>query len=156
MAKAATTTVNRSHRRRTAAESPRTKKQSVETFTASELEVFRRELLAMRDRLTGKVTQMRSESLTRDDEVNPEEDGTDAFERLFSLERASSDQDMIFNIDEALRALDEGTYGRCEQCGCNIERARLQALPFAKNCIKCQSELERSRGGYVSPRRMSM
>jgi RNA polymerase-binding protein DksA len=123
-----------------------------DAFTAKELKEFRTELIMTRERLTGKVAQMRSESLTRDDEVNPEEDGTDAFERLFSLERASSDQDIIFKIDEALRAIDEGTYGVCEECESTIEKPRLKALPFAKTCIGCQSELERSRGGYVSAR----
>lgn len=46
---------------------------------------IRAALLALRERLTGTVSQLRAESLTRDDEVNPEEDGSDAFERLFSL-----------------------------------------------------------------------
>lgn len=123
-----------------------------EAFSAEELNEFRVELIMTRERLSGKVRQMRSESLTRDDEVNPEEDGTDAFERLFSLERASGDQDIIFKIDEALRAIDEGSYGICEECSCTIEKPRLKALPFARNCIACQSELERARGGYVSAR----
>lgn len=121
-----------------------------EPLSPEDMNAFRRDLVKMRDRLTGMIVQIRNESLTREDEVNPEEDGTDAFERLFALERASSDQDMIFNIDAALRAIDEGNYGVCEMCGCMIEKARLEALPFAKNCIKCQSELEMDSGGRRS------
>ena len=122
-------------------------------FSDKDLEGFRKELLALRDRLTGQVARMRQDSLKRDDEVNPEEDGTDAFDRLFALERAGSDQDIIFTIDESIRAIDEGKYGICEECGNLIEKPRLHALPFAKNCIKCQSEMERGRnnGGMRRP-----
>ena len=116
-------------------------------FNEKDLAIFRKELLVLRDRLTGQVARMRQDSLKRDDEVNPEEDGTDAFDRLFALERAGNDQDRIFTIDEAIRAIDEGTYGACEGCGNLIEKPRLHALPFAKNCIKCQSEMERGRNG---------
>ena len=123
-----------------------------DAFSADELQEFRTELITMRERLAGKVEQLRSESLTRDDEVNPQEDGTDAFERLFSLERASGDQEIIVKIDDALRAIGEGTYGACDECECAIEKPRLKALPFAKTCISCQSELERARGGYISAR----
>ena len=119
-------------------------------FSAADLALFRQELLALRDRLTGQVARMRQDSLKRDDEVNPEEDGTDAFDRLFALERAGSDQDIIFTINEAIRAIDAGKYGVCEGCGNLIEKPRLRALPFAKNCIRCQSEMERGRNnGFV-------
>ncbi|MFZ4395056.1 MAG: TraR/DksA family transcriptional regulator [Kiritimatiellia bacterium] len=114
-------------------------------FNSKDLEHFRKELIALRDRLTGQVAKMRQDSLTRDDEVNPEEDGSDAFDRLFTLERAGSDQDIIFTIDESIRAIDEGSYGVCEACSSLIEKPRLYALPFAKNCIRCQSEMERGR-----------
>lgn len=118
-------------------------------------DAIREALLVLRERLTGTVTQLRAESLTRDDEVNPEEDGSDAFERLFSLERASSDHHTIHQIDEALHALEEGTYGKCEMCGCDIEPPRLKALPFAKTCVGCQSEMERMRGGFHASRRLA-
>ena len=119
-------------------------------LSKDELAVFRGELIAIRDRLSGKVEQMRGESLTRDDEVNYEEDGSDAFERLFSLVCVGNDQESIFKIDEALRSIEEGKYGVCEDCSEKIEKPRLQALPFAQKCIKCQSEQERMTGGTSS------
>jgi RNA polymerase-binding transcription factor DksA len=127
---------------------PMAKKATPENkFSEKDLEIFRRELLALRDRLTGQVGKMRQDALRRDDEVNTEEDGTDAFDRLFTLERAGSDQEIIFRINESLRAIEENTYGVCENCSGLIEKPRLQALPFAKNCVTCQSEMERSRNG---------
>lgn len=121
-------------------------------FSDKDLELFRKELMALRERLTGQVAKMRQDSLKREDEVNPEEDGTDAFDRLFALERAGNDQDVVFNIDEAMRAIDEGRYGVCEGCGSLIEKPRLHALPFAKNCVGCQSEMEHGRNERGSRR----
>lgn len=124
-------------------------------LSQKDLDDFRRDLLAMRERLTGKVARLHQSSLKRDDEVNPEEDGTDAFDRLFALERAGGDQKVIRKIDEALRAIAEGTYGVCEECHELIQMPRLRALPFAKNCIRCQAEQERRRGGRAAPRRVA-
>jgi len=123
-------------------------------FSKRDLDAFRKELFALHDHLTGQIGKMRQNALRRDDEVNPEEDGTDAFDRLFTLERAGSEQETMNQVALALRAIDEGTYGVCEACGCLIEKARLQALPFVKNCVKCQSEMERHhKRGASSPRR---
>ena len=88
----------------------------------------------------------------RHDEVNHEEDGTDAFIRLSGLDRATTEQRRIVMIDEALRAIDAGTYGLCEQCGNRIEYLRLQALPFAKTCIRCQSAAENGPRGKIPAR----
>ena len=45
-------------------------------------------------------------------------------------------------IDTALKRLAAGTYGQCEACGTPIDRARLEALPYAARCVKCQTRLE--------------
>ena len=117
-------------------------------FNKSDLAHFKLDLLAMRDRITGQSGSMRNAALQRTDEVNPEEDGTDAFMRLQTLEQVSSQQQIISNIDEALRSIEKGSYGVCGMCGELISKPRLTVLPFAKNCIKCQSDMERqSRPG---------
>ena len=112
-------------------------------FQKSDLDLFKAELLSMRDRITGQSGSMRTAALQRNDESNPEEDGTDAFMRLQTLEQVSSQHQLIANIDEALRTIDKGAYGVCDTCGELISKPRLAVLPFATNCIKCQSEMER-------------
>lgn len=114
-------------------------------LSKSDLDHFKSDLLAMRDRITGQSGSMRNAALQRNDEINPEEDGTDAFMRLQTLEQVSSQQQIVANIDEALRMIEKGAYGVCDMCGELIGKARLAVLPFAKNCIKCQSEMERPR-----------
>lgn len=113
-------------------------------FQQTDLDQFKIELLAMRERITGQSGSMRNDALQRTDEVNPEEDGTDAFMRLQTLEQVSTQHQLIAKIDEALRSIEKGTYGVCDMCGDLISKPRLSVLPFAKNCIKCQAEMERA------------
>lgn len=49
----------------------------------------------------------------------------------------------LVNVDHALAMFRTGSYGKCEDCGANIAIARLQALPYATNCIDCQRENEK-------------
>jgi DnaK suppressor protein len=49
-------------------------------------------------------------------------------------------------IESALERMKKGTYGKCEACGASIPLARLQALPYAVLCIKCQQEAEEQGG----------
>ncbi|MDD4101810.1 MAG: TraR/DksA C4-type zinc finger protein [Kiritimatiellae bacterium] len=114
-------------------------------FNHKDLEQFRIELLAMRERITGQSGSMRNEALQRNDEVNLEEEGTDAFIRLQTLAQVGTQQQIVSSIDEALRAIEKSVYGICDMCGALIGKSRLKVLPFAKNCINCQSEIEQSR-----------
>ncbi|MGQ9663120.1 MAG: TraR/DksA family transcriptional regulator [Kiritimatiellia bacterium] len=116
-------------------------------------EFFRQRLLEMRERLTRQINSLTAESLQRPDSVNSEEDGTDAFDRQFALNLASSENESVHDIEEALLRLDEGTYGICDVCNSVIERQRLEALPFVRTCIKCQAEREKRQGGVRALRR---
>lgn len=101
-------------------------------------------LIKMRDRLTGQISALSDESLKYIDDSSSE-DRTDDFDREFALNLVSTEQESVFEIDNALRRIKEGTYGMCDFCGCPVEKARLQALPFARMCIKCQSASEKGR-----------
>lgn len=52
----------------------------------------------------------------------------------------------IEKLDEALRKLDEGTYGVCSSCGEEIDEGRLNAVPFAEYCLRCKGESEGREG----------
>ena len=52
----------------------------------------------------------------------------------------------LARIENALERMRDGQYGACEACGTNIPMARLNALPYATLCIKCQREAERDGG----------
>ena len=117
-------------------------------FSKADLKHFQMELIAMRDRITNQSGVMKSAALQRSDEVNLEEDGTDAFLRLQTLEQVGTQQGIVTKIDEAIHAISKGTYGICDACGELISKARLTVLPFARNCIKCQAEMEERSSRY--------
>jgi DnaK suppressor protein len=73
--------------------------------------------------------------------------GTDAMERELAFMFASKSGRLIYHIDEALRRIQEGTYGKCLKCGKPISSARLQAVPHARMCIECKSAEEGRRPG---------
>jgi DnaK suppressor protein len=113
-------------------------------FSKDDLKVFQRELLTTRDRITSQSGAMKSAALQRTDEVNLEEEGTDAFMRLQTLEQVGTQQGTVIKINEALDAISKGTYGVCDSCNELITKARLNVLPFARTCIKCQAEMEQA------------
>jgi RNA polymerase-binding transcription factor DksA len=71
--------------------------------------------------------------------------GSDAYDRDFALSLLSQEQDALYEIDEALKRIDQGTYGMCELCNKPILHARLEAIPFARFTVDCQSQIEKQR-----------
>ena len=69
--------------------------------------------------------------------------GSDAYDRDFALSLLSQEQDALYEIDQALKRIELGTYGICEMSGKSIPRARLEAIPFARFTVECQSQLEK-------------
>jgi RNA polymerase-binding transcription factor DksA len=78
--------------------------------------------------------------------------GSDAYDRDFALSLLSQEQDALYEIDEALKRIEIGTYGRCEMSGKPIPRTRLEAIPFARFTVECQSQLEKqSKAARIRP-----
>ena len=68
--------------------------------------------------------------------------GSDSYDRDFALNLLSQEQDALYEIDEALKRIEDGTYGMCEISGEKIPQARLEAMPFARCTVACQTQLE--------------
>jgi RNA polymerase-binding transcription factor DksA len=69
--------------------------------------------------------------------------GSDAYDRDFALSLLSQEQDALYEIEEALKRIELGAYGVCEMSGKPINHARLEALPFARYTVECQSQIEK-------------
>jgi len=81
--------------------------------------------------------------------------GTDSFDRDFALSRLSSEQDAVYEIDEALERIRRGTYGTCELTGKPIEPARLEAIPWTRFSAAAEQQLEKEgevRRSRLAPR----
>ncbi len=70
---------------------------------------------------------------------------TDNFDREFNLGLASTEQQTLNMIANALRKMDDGTFGVCEECTKMIPIKRLTAVPYCRLCIKCQEIEEKNK-----------
>ncbi len=71
--------------------------------------------------------------------------GSDAYDRDFALSLLSQEQDALYEIEEALKRVDAGTYGICEMSSKPIPHARLEAIPFARFTVECQTQIEKQK-----------
>ena len=71
--------------------------------------------------------------------------GTDAFEQELTLDLMGNEKEVLEQIEAALKRIEDGSYGKCEECGRNIAKARLQAMPYAALCVSCASKAEEGR-----------
>ncbi len=67
---------------------------------------------------------------------------TEMYDREFSLNLASNDRERLQMIENALKRIEDGAFGQCIRCKGPIPMARLKALPYAQNCVKCQEEID--------------
>ena len=137
---------------------PVRKVKPARAFRKDELMFFRSQLQKQLDLTQGNLDALAGDNLKRSPieasgdisahSTHMADQGTDNFDRELALNLASSRQESLYDIEDAIRRIDEGTYGACETCGGAIELPRLKALPFAKKCMTCQNAAERGRTKY--------
>lgn len=119
-----------------------------------EWEGYYRNLLDLRERLLAQMSGLAKESATEMESysLHMGDSGTDNFDRDFALSLLSSDQDAIYEIEEALKRIERGTYGVCELTNKPIPKARLEAIPWTRFTVEAQAQLERD--GAVRHKRL--
>ena len=111
-------------------------------------EVLHKMLVGKRQEIIREIEESLGQSLTEDQQRRLESARDVGDQALMDLERELGISLMEMrnrrrqSIDEALTRLHEGTYGVCAECGVEISEKRLQAVPFAKLCVECQSRAE--------------
>ena len=115
---------------------------------------FQKHLLELRDRLLNQMNGLAKESAEElaGYSLHMADSGTDNFDRDFALSLLSSDQDAIYEIEEALKRIEKNTYGICELTGKPIPKARLEAIPWTRFTVEAQAQLERD--GALRQRRL--
>jgi RNA polymerase-binding transcription factor DksA len=115
---------------------------------------FHAHLLELRDQLLRQMSGLAKESAQEmaGYSLHMADSGTDNFDRDFALSLLSSDQDAIYEIEEALKRIEKNTYGICELTGKPIPRARLEAIPWTRFTVQAQAQLERE--GALRQRRL--
>jgi DnaK suppressor protein len=107
--------------------------------------VFRDKLLDRRDSLVGQVQQAELYSRERDSEAtqDPADMAANAYTKELLVSMSDNDRQLLNLIDEALVRMDDSGYGKCIRCGQALSEKRLEAVPWARHCVRCQDLHER-------------
>jgi len=114
---------------------------------------FKKKLMELREKITDEMKHIGGDSLKKSQRdasgdlsaytFHMADVASDSFDRELSWDRASVEQKVLFHIDDALKRIEEGNYGDCENCGKRINKERLKAIPYAKLCRQCKESLEK-------------
>jgi len=132
-----------------AAPAPLIVSEGAENWSATELKSIRSELAKDLVRLKKELTEVESEmdALIEASGVGAGDDQADAgaktFEREHEMSLVYNARDMVLQTERALERIDNKSYGRCEDCGNPIGKARLQVFPRATLCMICKQKEER-------------
>ena len=131
------------------ASSTRTKKSPL---TTDDTERFKQMLLEKRREIVGNVNEMEDEALKKSRldaagdlssmPIHMADIGTDNYEQEFALGLMDSERKLLREIDDALQRIEQNTYGICEATGKPIAKARIEAQPWARYCVKYARMLE--------------
>src|SRR5262245_60057968 len=123
-------------------------------MTAKEKKAFRHQLLDLGKRLKGEVSNLEHAALRAaggetsgglsNAPLHPADLGSDTFEQEVSLSLLQNENGQLAEVIAALRRLDDGAFGRCEECKGPISLERLRAVPYARLCIECARDAEQT------------
>jgi RNA polymerase-binding transcription factor DksA len=121
-------------------------------MTPAQLEAYRQKLLSLGQRLKSDFSRLSDEALRNtggattgnlsNTPVHLADLGSDAFEQEIALSLLENQEQQLEEVAAALRRLEQGTFGLCEQCHRPIDPDRLQAIPQASCCIGCARQAE--------------
>ncbi len=113
----------------------------------TQLKKYKRLLLEKRSRLTGTLSAMADEALKPDGSSSGSDEVADMsseqFEQELTLGLMANEHEQVCEIDDALTRVEDKSFGKCEACDAKVPKPRLDAIPWARHCIDCQSKLER-------------
>jgi RNA polymerase-binding transcription factor DksA len=111
----------------------------------------RQRLVDLRDAYLNSIEGVASETIRNENGdasafgMHQADAGSDAYDRDFALSLLGKEQDALYEINEALKRIETGTYGLCEGTGTKIPEERLEAMPFARYSVAYQEKIERSQ-----------
>ena len=122
-------------------------------FTKSDLKDFKKIVLKKKEEIFNDLKHISDDTLRKSQkEASGDISGytyhmadvaTDNYDREFSLGLASGERKSLYDLDDALKRIEDGTFGICDDCKSSIAKIRLRAVPSARLCIKCQQKREK-------------
>ena len=126
------------------------------SLSKEQIKQFREMLLEERAKFAGEIRSIAQDASRNQREasgdlsaytVHMADMSSDTYERELAMNLASTEQVVLYQIDEALKRMDEGTYGMCQSCNKPIALSRLKAVPYTSLCIDCQRDKEQKTKG---------
>jgi RNA polymerase-binding protein DksA len=122
-------------------------------LAAKELKEYKEKLINLKEEVMNKIREISEDTLMKSQkDISGDMSGyglhiadvaSDNYERDFSLGLVSDERKVLLEIEEALKRVENKSYGTCLVCEKPIASVRLKALPYAKCCKKCQDKLEK-------------
>lgn len=109
------------------------------------VKTFRDRLLGRREGLVGQVQEAELYSRERDSEAtqDPADMAANAYTKELLFSMSANDRRLLELIDEAVERIEAGAYGQCVHCNEPVQEKRLEAVPWARHCLRCQDLQER-------------
>jgi RNA polymerase-binding protein DksA len=118
-----------------------------------ELQGFKKIILNLKEKIIAEIKHIFDDTLKKSQkEASGDISGytyhmadvaTDTYDREFSLGIASNEREVLYELDDALKKIEDQSYGFCEECKVMIAKKRLAAVPYARLCVKCQVKKEK-------------
>ena len=116
-----------------------------EELTKQEIKDIEKILLKMREEVQTRI-RTKKETEMPEAEVGDDADlAAQSLDKEVLFELNGNAQALLDQIEASLRRINKGIYGSCEYCRCQIPKKRIQALPFARYCVSCQTSNESAR-----------
>lgn len=122
-------------------------------FNKKELAEFKKIILKRKEEVLDEIKHISEDTLKKSQKdasgdisgytYHMADVATDTYDREFSLGLASNEREALYELDDALKKIDEGAFGICEGCKSLISKVRLRAVPYARLCVKCQQKKEK-------------
>lgn len=122
-------------------------------FNKKELAEFKKLILKRKEEILDEIKHISDDTLKKSPKdaagdisgytYHMADVATDTYDREFSLGLASNGRELLYELDDAMKKIDEGTFGICEGCKSLITKSRLRAVPSARLCVKCQKNKEK-------------
>jgi DnaK suppressor protein len=122
-------------------------------FNKKELEYFKNLVAKVKDRMLDEIKRISEDTLKKSQKdasgdisgysYHMADVASDTYDREFSMGLASNERQAMYEVDDAVKKIEDGTFGICEDCKSLISKTRLKAVPFARLCVKCQERKEK-------------
>ncbi|OLD62566.1 MAG: hypothetical protein AUI47_12105 [Acidobacteria bacterium 13_1_40CM_2_68_5] len=109
------------------------------------LEGYRKRLLDKKKGVTEAYNKNKNYGRLTEDEGTQDlaDKASSAYTKEFLYSLSNTDREVLQKVDEALQRIAKASYGTCVECGEEIEKKRLEAVPWASHCVTCQEKLEK-------------